>query len=85
MDNWTWVIVGTAAALPERIVHSFYYDLHSVSSNRDAYDAIKRAYALRADGLRYHIGLVLTQPVSPTPWTRPQRSHSQESQLQSDY
>ena len=30
------------------------------------------------------MGLVLTQPVSPTPWTRPQRSHSQNFQLQSD-
>ena len=43
-----------------------------------------RASALRADGLHYPIGLVLTQPVSPTPWTRPQRFHSQDSQLQSD-
>ena len=30
-------------------------------------------------------GLVLTQPISPTPWTRPSRSQSSDSPLPSDY
>ena len=30
-------------------------------------------------------GLVLIQPISPTPWTRPQSSHSSDSPLRSDY
>ena len=35
-----------------------------------------RATALRADGLPYTRPLLVTHPISPTPWTRPQRSQS---------
>ena len=31
-----------------------------------------RATALRADGLSHTMGLVLTQTISPAPWTRSQ-------------
>ena len=36
-------------------------------------------------GLPYTMGLVLTQPISPTPWTRPQTPHSAKSPGPSDY
>ena len=37
---------------------------------------------MRADGLTYTtMGLVLTQPISPTPWTRPQNLLGANSSL----
>ena len=36
-------------------------------------------------GLPYTMGLVLTQPISPTPWTRPQTPHSANSPGPSNY
>ena len=40
-----------------------------------------RASALRADGVPRTMGLVLTQPISPTPWTRPQNPLGANSSL----
>ena len=40
-----------------------------------------RANALRADGVPRTMGLVLTQPISPTPWTRPQNPLGANSSL----
>ena len=44
-----------------------------------------RASALRADGVSYTMGLVLTYPISPIPWTWPRRSLGACSTLPSDY
>ena len=40
-----------------------------------------RVSALRADGVPHTMGLVLTQPISPTPWTRPQNPLRANSSL----
>ena len=44
-----------------------------------------RATALRADGVLHIRGLVLTQPISPTPWTRPLTPQSSRVTSPSDY
>ena len=46
------------------------YKIHSTKKRAS------RTPAVRADGARHISVLGLTQPMSPTPWTRPERPHS---------
>ena len=65
----------TFAVLAFLICHSFR------SSYNSPIKHASRASALRADGVSHTMGLVLTQPISPTPWTRPQKPVGASSSL----